>query len=66
MIKFANNRWAIPDALIVMDIVSNLINKTGYDVLGAFFGIEPAVFNSVVSLLEVGRFIILAHQVKKH
>jgi len=59
------SKWVLADLVIALDLISNLIDKTGYDLLGGVLGLPPQVFNAAVSLLEVGRFIILVNQVRK-
>jgi hypothetical protein len=63
--KFLQYKWALADAIIVIDVFQNAINETSYDAIAGFFGIEPSLINSLTSLLELGRFFILAHHARK-
>ena len=63
--KYLKSKWALADILIVIDVFQNAINHTSYDAIANYFGIEPALINSVTSLIELARFFILAHDAKK-
>ena len=65
LLKTYKKRWALVDVLIALDVFQNAVNHTGYDDIAQLFGIEPALVNSIVSLIELARFAILAHQGSK-
>lgn len=56
------NKWLPADILIALDVFQNAVNHTNYDAIAQFLGWEPATINSIISILELIRFYILARQ----
>ena len=65
MQKLAKFKWMPVDAMVVVDVFQNVVNHTSYDAIAGFFGCEPALFNTITSLIELSRFFVLAHQARK-
>jgi len=62
MIKFLKNyskKWVGVDTIILLDLVSNFINHTGYETIASALGVEPELVNGVLSLIEIARFVVL-------
>jgi hypothetical protein len=63
--KLSRFKWLPVDALVVVDVLQNVINETSYDAIAQFFGCEPELFNTITSIIELARFFVLAHQGRK-
>ena len=62
--ELLKSKWLLTDALIVFDVLENVFDSTSYDAVAGWLGIEPALINSITSLIELARFLILAHEAK--
>ena len=57
-------RWLPADILIGLDVLQNTVNHTAYDAIGGYLGCDPAFINSITSMIELARFVMLAHNSK--
>jgi len=64
MLKALKSKWLVADALIVLDVIENVFDHTSYEAVAGWLGIEPSLVNAVVSLIELARFAVLAHQAR--
>jgi hypothetical protein len=58
-------KWVLPDLIIVLDVLQNALNSHAYEAIATWLGIEPSTVNSIVSIIELARFAILAHGASK-
>jgi len=62
--KLLKSKWLAADALIVIDVLENIFDHTSYEAVAGWLGIDSSLVNAVVSLIELARFAVLAHQAR--
>ena len=62
--KLLKSKWFPFDAIMILDVLLNAINHEAYYAVGSLLNVEPSTVNSVVSLLEIARLAMLAHQAR--
>lgn len=61
LLKGYSKKWALPDVIIILDILQNAIGTPQYEAIGRMLGIDENVINIGTSILELLRFVILAY-----
>lgn len=61
LLKGYSKKWALPDAIVILDILQNAIGNPQYEAIGRIIGVDENLINIGTSLLELIRFIVLAY-----
>jgi hypothetical protein len=61
LLKGYSKKWALPDVIIILDILQNAIGTPQYEAIGRMLGIDENLINIVTSIMELVRFSVLAY-----
>jgi len=64
LLKGYSKKWALPDVIIILDILQNAIGTPQYEAIGRMLGVDEDLINIGTSILELLRFAMLAYTSK--
>ena len=56
-----SKKWAIPDLIVILDILQNAVGTPQYEAIGRLIGVDENLINIGTSILELIRFSVLAY-----
>lgn len=56
-----SKKWAIPDLIVILDILQNAVGTPQYEAIGRLIGVDENLINIGTSMLELVRFIVLTY-----
>lgn len=61
-IKNYNTQWFVADFMFVSDMLANSIWGQKYYEIFSYWGMSPGMINSIISILELIRILMLLYQ----